>query len=138
MAETNQDDLIDHILGTAETIAVVGMSDNIQHESFRVGMYLKTHGYTIIPVNPNTKSIKGMQSYPSITDIPSDITIDVVDIFRRSDEVMPHVKEAVKRGVKTIWMQRGVVNKEAADYARTHGAVVIMDKCMMAEHIRRY
>jgi len=132
------DRVITDVLETAKNIAIVGMSDDLERPSFRVGMYLKTHHYHIIPVNPNHADIKGIKSYPTISAIPQDIKIDVVDIFRKPADVFPHVREAVARGVKVIWMQRGIINEEAASYARANGSTVIMDRCMMGEYHKRH
>ena len=138
MESEDQEQLITEVLEKAKNIAIVGMSGDLDRDSFRVGMYLKTHGYNIIPVNPNHADIKGIKSYPTIVAVPKDINIDVVEIFRKSEYILPHVKEAIARGVKVIWMQRGIVNEEAAAYAKAHGATVIMDHCMMGEYSKRH
>lgn len=117
------------------TIAIVGMSDKSDRPSFEVGKYLQRQGFRIIPVNPNIMEVLGEKAYPDLHAIPQDIKIDVVDIFRRSEELLPHVKEAVERGdVKTIWMQEGIQNREAEDYARSHGLEVISNFCLMKAH----
>ena len=122
------------ILNEYHTVAIVGASSNPERPSYRVTNYLDTHGYHVIPVNPNIKEILGKTSYPDLVSIPE--TVEVVNIFRRSEEVMPIVDEAIKIGAKAIWMQEGIVNEEAATKARDAGLLVVMDKCMRKEHIR--
>ena len=92
------------------------------------------HGYEVIPVNPNVQEILGKTSYPDLSSIPE--KVEVVDIFRKSGEVMPIVEEAIKIGAKAVWMQEGVINEEAAAKARDAGLLVVMDKCMLKEHQR--
>lgn len=124
------------ILNNSRTVAVVGLSANPDRPSHAVAEYLKENGYTIIPVNPNEKEILGEQSYPDINSIP--VQVDVVDIFRRPEDVLPVVREAIGKGIKAVWMQEGVVNKEAAAEARKAGLKVVMDKCMFKEHWRLF
>jgi uncharacterized protein len=121
------------ILDSSKIVAVVGLSSNSEKPSFRVGSYLKDKGYKIIPVNPKEKVIIGEVSYPDLISIPE--KIDVVDIFRRSEEVLPVVDEAIKIGAKVVWMQEGVENIEAASKATRAGLKVVMNKCMKKEHI---
>jgi len=111
---------------------VVGLSSNPNRPSYRVSAYLKENGYQIVPVNPNEKEILGEVCYPDLSSIP--IKIDVVDVFRRSEQAPATVKEAIKIGVKAIWMQEGIINKEAATQARVAGLMVVMGKCMRKEH----
>lgn len=114
------------------TVAIVGLSDNPKRYSYKVASYLQDQGVRIIPVNPIIFEVLGEKSYPDILSIPRSIKIDVVDIFRKSSLVLPHVEEAIRRGdVHTIWMQAGVSNEEAAALARTHGLQVVMNMCMM-------
>jgi predicted CoA-binding protein len=115
-----------------KTIAIVGLSDDPSRPSFEVGKYLMDHGFKVIPVNPNIDNFLGIKSYRSLSDIKE--TVDVVDIFRRSEFVEPIVDEAIKIGAKTIWMQEGITNKKAADKAQTSGLTVVMDMCMMKTH----
>jgi predicted CoA-binding protein len=129
-AETRQ------ILTSARTIAVVGLSDKPERDSNEVARYLRSEGYRIIPVNPTLHEVLGEVSYPSISAIPSDVRIDIVDIFRRSDQVAPVVEEALERGVGAIWMQLGVANAEAAEQAEAAGVPVVQDRCIMQEHRR--
>lgn len=129
---TDQD--LKDILLTAKTIAIVGLSDKPDRDSYRVAEYLQRHGYRIIPVNPVIESVLGEKSYASVTDIPH--PVDVVDIFRKPDAVGPIVEEAIAAGAKVVWMQLGVVNEAAAETARRAGLQVVMDRCMKVEHGR--
>ncbi len=130
------DKSIPEILRSAKTIAVVGLSQNPQRPSHGVASYLQSAGYRIIPVNPNYSGVLGETCYPNLLVIPDTIQIDVVNIFRRSDAVMPIVEDALQIGTGAIWMQEGVVNEPAADRARKAGIWVIMDRCILKEHIR--
>ncbi|MDS0256968.1 CoA-binding protein [Thermoplasmatales archaeon AK] len=127
---------IPEILKNSKTIAVVGISDKPDRDSFRVANYLVSAGYNVIPVNPMLKSWQGRIAYPNLLEIPRTITVDVVDIFRRSEAVRPVVEEAVRIAPRVIWMQEGVVNIEAADLAKRNNMLVVMDRCMMKEHHR--
>lgn len=120
------------ILNTSKVVAVVGLSPNPERVSYQVASYLKEHGYKIIPVNPGATEILGEKCYPNLGSIPE--PVDVVDIFRRSEEVPPIVEEAVKIGAKVVWMQEGVVNEAAAERARQSGLKVVMNKCMRRTH----
>jgi predicted CoA-binding protein len=128
---------IDEILKTVKTIAVVGLSPREERASHRVAAYLKQHGYRIIPVRPAVTEILGERAYGDLSEIPADIRVDMVDIFRRHEEVMPIVEAAIARGdVKVIWMQEGIVNNAARDLAMAKGLSVVMDRCAMKEHRR--
>lgn len=129
-------DLIDEILTTSRTIAVVGLSDNPSRDSHRVASYLKRAGYRIIPVNPTIDEVFGERCYPDLSSVPK--SVDMVDIFRRSDKVAPVVDEAIRKSAKYVWMQDGVVDESAAERARAAGIAVVMDNCTMREHRRRY
>ena len=122
------------ILKSSRIIAVVGLSPKPDRPSYRVASYLKEQGYRIIPVNPQEKEMLGEPSYPDLGSIPE--PVDVVDIFRRSEEVPAIVEEAIKIGAKAVWMQEGVINEKAAAKAREAGLLVVMDKCMLKEHQR--
>ena len=124
--------IIDDILRDLHVVAVVGLSANQDRPSYGVATYLKKHGYEVIPVNPNEDTILGERCYASLTLI--DEQVDIVDIFRRSEEADAIVDEAIKIGAKVVWMQEGVVNEQAAKRARGAGLEVIMDMCMMKEH----
>jgi predicted CoA-binding protein len=124
------------ILAESKTIAVVGLSDKWHRPSNFAAKYLKDHGYKIIPVNPGQKEILGEKCYPSLLDIPE--KVDVVDIFRKPEDVPPIVEDAIKIGAKVIWMQIGVINEEAAKRARDAGLEVVMNRCMKIEHARLF
>jgi predicted CoA-binding protein len=124
------------ILRSAKTVAVVGLSDKPERPSFDVAGYLLDKGYRIIPVNPNIREWKGIRAYGSLLEIPRNIQVDIVDIFRKSGDVPLVVDEAIEINAKTIWMQIGIVNGEAAEKARRAGLGVVMDKCMKIEHMK--
>ncbi len=134
---------IKKILAESKTIAVVGLSREPKKASHQVALYMKKHGYHIVPVNPFVEEVLGEKSYPSLLEIPKEIQkeIDVVDIFRRSEDVPSVVQQAIKlrelhSTPSVIWMQLGVINEEAAKAASEAGFTVIMDKCIMQEHKR--
>jgi len=122
------------ILNEYRIIAMVGLSPDPSRPSHRVAKYLTSHGYRVIPVNPDAQEILGKKSYPALSSVPE--PIEIVDIFRRSEEVIPIVDEAIKIGAKVVWMQEGVINEEAASRARDAGLLVVMNKCMFKEHQR--
>ena len=122
----------EEILNSSRVVAVVGLSAKPDRPSYKVASYLKGQGYKIIPVNPAEKEVLGELCYPDLASIPE--SVDAVDIFRRSEEVLPIVKEAIRVGVKAVWMQERVINEEAAARAREAGLMVVMDKCMLKEH----
>ncbi|MCX8093837.1 MAG: CoA-binding protein [Candidatus Goldbacteria bacterium] len=128
----NQEELIEKILTEARTIAVVGLSPKRHRASYIVSEYLKEHGYNIIPVYPGEKEILGEKVYERLSDIKE--KIDVVLIFRRSEEVLSVVQEAIKLKPKYIWMQLGITNKEAEELARKNGIEVVSNRCMKMEH----
>lgn len=115
-----------------KTIAVVGLSDKEDRPSYRVALYLKGHGYRIVPVNPMIGEWLGEKSYARLEDIP--FKIDAVDVFRRSEDVPPIVKSAIAIGAAAVWMQEGVVSEAAAQEAESAGLLVVMDRCMKKAH----
>lgn len=121
------------ILNSSKVIAIVGLSPNPNRPSHEVASYLIKQGYKIIPVNPNAREILGERCYPNLSSIPE--PVDVVDIFRRSEEVPAIVEEAIKIGAKAIWMQEGIINEEGAARAKEAGLMVVMDRCMLKEHL---
>ena len=127
---------IKNILRTYKTVAIVGISPKEDRPSYRVASYLQSNGYRIVPVRPDGESILGEKIYRSLRDIPEEIKIEVVDIFRKSEDVPPSVDEAIEREVRVVWMQEGVVNHEAAARAERTGLKVIMDLCIKKEHQR--
>ncbi len=126
---------ISTILDSARTIAVVGLSSKRYRPSYGVAEYMKRSGYRIIPVNPFETEIFGEHSYPDLDSVPD--PIDIVDIFRRSEFVPPIVEAAIRKSVKAIWMQEGVVHEAAARQAEAAGIAVLMDRCILKDH-RRY
>lgn len=127
----NDIDIITKIL-KMKTIAVVGFSPKKERPSHYVSMYMKDNGYDVIPVNPGHKEIAGMTCYPNLESIPEQV--DVVDIFRRSEFVLPIVDSAISMGAKAIWMQDRVFHEDAAQKAKDAGILVIMDNCMLRQH----
>jgi predicted CoA-binding protein len=118
-----------------KTIAIIGLSDNPDRPSYGVGLYLKNHGFNIIPVNPTIKEVFGIKSYSSILEVPNSVEINIVDIFRKPDQVIPIIEEVIKSKRKpVIWMQEGVGSPEAEEFAKKNGLEVVMDMCMMKEH----
>ena len=120
------------ILKNWKTIAVVGLSPNPYRPSNGVSAYMKEQGYRIIPVNPGHAQILGEKSYRRLEDIPE--PVEIVNVFRRSEEVGPVVDSAIAIGAKAVWMQQGVYNEEAAERARAAGLEVVMDRCILQEH----
>ena len=120
-----------------KNIAVVGMSKNEEKPAHFVPKYLIEHEYNVIPVNPTITEVLGRKSYPSIADMPEDV--DVVDVFRRSEDAPVVVMDAMKKkGIKVIWMQEGIYNEEAERKAKENGMDVVYNRCMMAEHKRLF
>lgn len=126
--------LIPDLLRKSKTIAVVGLSSKKFRPSYGVAEYMQAQGYRIIPVNPNESEVLGEKSYPSIEDVPEHI--DIVDIFRRSEFVGPIVDSAIRAGAKAVWMQEGVEHHDGAKKAREAGLAVVMDRCILKEHMR--
>ena len=121
------------LLAGARTVAVVGLSDRPYRTSHAIASALQDYGYKIFPVNPNLRgTVLGEEPYECVTDIPS--TIDIVDVFRRSEKVMPVAKDAVAAGAKVLWLQSGVINEEAAAYATEQGLTVVMDRCIKVDY----
>ena len=128
-------DPIAELLKKSKTIAVVGLSDNPMKPSYGVSHYMQSHGYRIIPVNPNCAEVFGQKSYASLLDVPE--KIDIVDVFRRPEAVPEIVDQAIQLKVPALWLQETVVHEEAAEKARKAGIVVVMDKCILKEHRAR-
>ena len=126
---------VENILKNSKTIAIIGLSDKPDRPSYQVAKYLISQGFTIIPVNPTIDSVFGLKSYPSFTDIPSNIKIDIVDVFRKSDQVLPIVEEIIKSDQKpVIWFQEGILNLEAEKLAKQNGLETISGICLMKAH----
>jgi len=128
----NSDKEMKEILLSIKTIASVGLSSNQEKESYWIVSYLKEQGYRIIPVNPTASEILGEKVYPDLESIPD--KVDVVQVFRKSEDVPPVVDSAIKIGAKVVWMQEGIVNEDAAQKAREAGLQVVMNACMRATH----
>lgn len=133
-AKAAPDPILD-ILKTCKTIAVVGISSNPAQPSNEVSAYMQAAGYRIIPVNPNETQVLGERCYPRLEDVPE--KIDMVNIFRRSEDVPPVVDGAIRVNAKVIWMQLGIANAEAAEKARAAGLGVVQDACILVEHRQR-
>lgn len=130
----NSDKEMKEILLSAKTIASVGLSSNQEKESYWIASYLREQGYRIIPVNPTATEILGEKAYPDLSSVPE--KVDVVQVFRKPEDVPPVVDEAIQIGAKVVWMQEGISHEESAQKARAAGLQVIMDACMRATHRR--
>jgi predicted CoA-binding protein len=133
--EINDPDMIRRLLRNAKVIAVVGLSPEPSRPSHSVSRYMQSQGYRIIPVNPNVTTVLGEKSYARLEEIPD--RIDIVDIFRRSEDAGAHVDEAVRIGARSVWLQEGVIDEAAAQRAVEAGLEVVMDRCILKEH-RKY
>ena len=124
---------IRNLLAGSRTVAVVGLSDRPYRTSHSIARFLQDFGFRIFPVNPNLRGpVFGEEPYASVEEIPE--AVDIVDVFRSSEKVMPTARDAVAAGAKVLWMQSGVVNEEAAAHAREHGLTVVMDRCIMVDY----
>jgi predicted CoA-binding protein len=132
--QVNDDAKIREILKTARTIAVVGASLKPGRDSGRIARFLNKKGYTVYPVNPSYSTFDGQRCYPTLRDIP--VSIDIVDVFRRPDEILPIVDDAIAIGAPVLWCQLGVVNEEAAERAVEAGMDVVMDRCIAVDYNR--
>lgn len=129
-------DPVSEILKVSRTIAVVGISSRKFRPSYGVAEYLQSAGYRIIPVNPAETEVLGEKCYARLEDVPE--RVDIVDIFRRSEFVPEIVESAIRIGARAVWMQEGVVHPEAAESARRAGLLVVMDTCILKEHVKRF
>lgn len=129
------EDVIDRILAESKTVAVVGLSDRPDRPSHDVARYLQERGYRVIPVNPNVREVLGEPAYGSLTEIPGEV--DLVDVFRRPEFVPGIASEAIRIGVKSFWMQEGIVSERARDELAAAGIAVVMDRCLMKELAKR-
>ena len=129
-------DLITDLLKSAKTIAVVGLSDSPHRTSYGVSQYMQSQGYRIIPVNPTITESLGEKAYASLLDVPE--KIDIVNVFRRSEFVPEVVEQAIQLKVGAIWMQEGVAHEAAAERARQAGVFVVMNRCILKEHLRYF
>ena len=127
---------IARLLRAARTVAVVGLSDKPDRDSYQVAAYLQERGYRIIPVNPAVREVLGEKAYARLRDVPE--KIDLVDVFRKPEAVPDVVDEAIAVGAKAVWMQEGIVHNAAADKARAAGLQVVMNRCILKEHRRTF
>ena len=130
----NSAETIRRILDECRTIAVVGLSSSPGRASNGVAGYMKRNGYRVIPVNPNETKVFGQEAYPDLFAVPE--PIELVDVFRRSDEAGKAVDQAIAVGAKAVWLQEGVIDREAAQRAVDAGLMVVMDRCWLKEHVR--
>lgn len=121
-------------LADCQTIAVVGLSPKPHRDSFRVAKYMQDHGYRIVPINPNAHEVLGEKAYASLTEAAQHAHIDMVNCFRNSEDIPPIAAEAIAIGAKSLWLQIGVVNDDAAKQATDAGLVVVQNLCLMVEH----
>lgn len=133
--QINDPEVIDRMLSEGKTIAVVGLSSDASRASNSVSRYMQSHGYRIIPVNPNETSVLGERVYAQLEDVTE--TIDLVNIFRRSEEAGRHVDEAIRLGAGGVWLQEEVIDEAAARRALEAGLDVVMDRCILKEHLER-
>ena len=124
------------ILTSAKTIAIIGISPKPDRDSYKVAAYLKDHSYQVVPVRPAQVEILGEKAYPTLDDVPG--TVDIVDVFRSSDQMLPHAHEALRRRPGTFWMQEGIENREAAALLTDAGIDVVMGRCIKHEHTRLF
>jgi uncharacterized protein len=138
MASFSQADPVTELLKQARTIAVVGLSDSQLRPSYGVSAYMQSHGYRILPVNPQIESSLGEKAYASLLDVPEPEKIDIVNIFRRPEFVEEIVDQAIELKVPAVWMQEGVIHEKVAEKARRAGMFVVMDLCILKEHRARF
>lgn len=134
MTEINSPEIIQRIFDECRIIAVVGLSSNPMRPSHGVASYMRRQGYCVIPVNPNEREVFGERSFASLSDVPE--KIDLVNIFRRSEEAGAAVDDAIRVGAKAVWMQDGVIDRAAAERALDAGLLVVMDRCWLRDHAR--
>ena len=127
-------DDMQHILTHCRTVAVVGLSPKTHRASFEVSQYMQAQGWRVVPINPNASSILGEICYPSLTEAARHHRIELVNVFRNSEDVPPVVDEAIAIGAQAVWLQMGVVHDVAAEKARAAGLRVVQNKCLMVEH----
>jgi len=124
------------VLQENKVIAVVGLSPNWNRPSYFAAKYMLEHGYTVIPVNPGAAEILGQKCYPDLASIPC--KVDLVDVFRKPEDALPIAEEAIRIGAKCLWLQLGVINRQAADRASAAGLDVVMDRCVKIEYARLF
>jgi uncharacterized protein len=124
------------ILSQTRTIAVVGLSSKPHRDSHGVARYLQRRGYKVVPVNPNEPEVLGETAYPSLLDVPTEVAIDIVDVFRKAEETPPVAEQAVSIGARVLWLQEGIVSDEARRIAEEGGLTVVMDLCIRTTRAR--
>ena len=132
--EINSPETIERILEDCRTIAVIGLSSDLNRPSHGVASYMRSRGYKVIAVNPNETEVFGDKAYSSLAEVPD--KIDLVDVFRRSSEAGVAVDEAIALGVRAVWLQEGVIDEAAAARAHEAGLLVVMDRCWLRDHAR--
>jgi len=130
----NSEETISRILEECRTIAVIGLSSDPWRPSNSVSAYMRRNGYTVIPVNPNETEVFGEKAYADLASVP--VKVDLVDVFRRSEEAGKAVDETIAAGAKAVWLQEGVIDSAAAQRALDAGLLVVMDRCWLKEHMR--
>jgi predicted CoA-binding protein len=136
MGTSSKDQHLESLLTSSKNIAVVGLSPKLQRPSNQVARYLIENGYTVIPVNPGQKKILGLNCYPDLNSIPA--AIDIVDIFRKSEDVEPVIDQAINANAKAVWMQLDIRHEKAAQKAAQAGLEVVVDRCIKIEHARLF
>lgn len=136
--ENPSDDEIKEILENNKTVAVIGMSSNPEKDAHRIPRYLKEHGYKVIPINPGATEILGEKAYKKLSDVPESVKIDIVDVFRPSEDVPNYVSDVLQRKPKVFWLQLGIENQEAEEKVASAGIQVVFDRCMKAERERLF
>jgi len=131
-------DPIRSLLTSARTIAVIGCSAKPDRDSHRVAAYLQRAGYRIIPVNPGLEEVLGERCYPDLASIPEGVAIDIADVFRLSEHVLPVAEQAIARGARALWLQLGITHQEAERRAAEAGLLVVSDRCLKVEHQLRF
>ena len=134
---TSDAQTVRHILTTMRSVAVVGLSPKPHRDSYGVARYMQAAGWKVIPINPNAAEILGERAYPTLAAAAQDHAIELVDVFRNSNDVPPVVDEAIAVGAKAVWLQLGVVNDAAAERARAAGLAVVQDRCLKVDHARQ-
>ena len=136
MSATPSDEQLRDLLRSVKSIAVLGIKAGADDDAFRVPRYMQAHGYRIVPVNPTATEILGERCYPSVTEAAKHHRIDMVDCFRKSEDIPPIADEAIAIGAKCLWCQFNVISEEGARIAEEGGLIVVMDRCMKVEHAR--
>ena len=132
----DQELAIRHIISRCKTVAVVGLSPKVHRESYGVARYMQAQGWRMIPVNPNAREVLGEKAYATLTEAAAHVAIDLVNVFRNSEDVPPVVDEAIALGLPALWLQLGIRHDSAVAKAQAAGLVTVQDKCLKVEHAR--